>query len=88
MVLPRIRDALDDTLWMMQAHAGAEDLGFFVVDFKDAFHTLPVMDDERHLQIFMSSKGVFEVFNTTVFGGAASPLVWGRAAVRGSRSSN
>jgi len=85
-VLPRLRDALQDALWMMEAHKGATELGFFVVDVKDAFHTLPVCDDEKHLQVFLSAAGRFEVLNTIVFGGRASPLVWGRAGALMGRS--
>jgi hypothetical protein len=51
-----------------------------VLDVKDAFHTIPVNAGDLDLQVFMSSPGVFETFNTTVFGSKASPLIWGRFA--------
>ena len=64
----------------MSVHEGNKKLSFFVLDFKDAFHTVPVDPDDLDLQVFMSRPGVFEVFNTTVFGSKASPLIWGRFA--------
>ena len=77
-VLPRIRDAIDNAVFLMSKSGGNRKLSWMVVDFKDAFHTIPVDPADLDLQVFMSSKGVFEVFNTTVFGSKASPLLWGR----------
>ena len=51
-----------------------------VCDFKDAFHTLPINEAEKFCQVFRSGANTFDVFNTVVFGGVGSPLVWGRAA--------
>ena len=85
-VLPRLRDALDDVVWMMGADGGAEEIGFHVADFKDAFHTMPLDEKEWHYQVVMTSPGVFEVFTTVVFGGVSSPLVWGRAGAMLMRS--
>ena len=79
-VLPRIKDAIADAVFLMASHGGNKELGFFVLDFKDAFHTIPVGVADLDLQVFMSSPGVFECFNTTVFGSKASPLIWGRFA--------
>ena len=77
-VLPRIRDAIDNAVFLMSKAGGNKDMSWMVVDFKDAFHTVPVDPADLDLQVFMSSPGVFEVFNTTVFGSKASPLIWGR----------
>ena len=79
-VLPRLRDALRNILWLQAKAEGGEDISLFVADFMDAFHTLPVNDSERHLQVFMSTPGVFELFATVIFGAKTAPLVWGRAA--------
>ena len=79
-VLPRIRDALDDAVFMMSMAGGNRNMSFAVLDFKDAFHTIPVAPEDLDLQVFMSEAGVFELFNTTVFGSKASPLIWGRFA--------
>ena len=51
-----------------------------VADFRDAFHTLPVHPDERKFGVAQAFDGEFLVFDTVVFGGEASPLLWGRAA--------
>ena len=79
-VLPRIKDALDDAVYLMSQDGGSGRISMMVLDFKDAFHTIPVAPRDVDLQVFMSSPGVFEVFNTTVFGSKASPLIWGRFA--------
>ena len=79
-VLPRIKDALDDAVYLMSQNGGNERISMLVLDFKDAFHTIPVAPRDVDLQVFMSSPGVFEVFNTTVVGSKASPLIWGRFA--------
>ena len=77
-VLPRVRDVIDDAVFLMSQHGGNSQICFMVVDFKDAFHSVPVDPRDLDLQVFMSAPGVFELFNTTVFGGKASPLIWGR----------
>ena len=77
-VLPRVREAIDNAVFMMKEHGGNAQLAWMVVDFKDAFHTIPVDPEDLRLQVFMTRPGVFELFNTTVFGSKASPLIWGR----------
>ena len=79
-VLPRLRDALRNIMWMQTKAEGGDGIELFVADFMDAFHTLPVNDDEKHLQVFLSTPGVFELFVTVIFGAKTAPLVWGRAA--------
>jgi hypothetical protein len=79
-VLPRLRDVLRNIMWMQAKAEGGDDVELFVADFMDAFHTLPVSDEEKHLQVFMSKPGVFEMFVTVIFGAKTAPLVWGRAA--------
>ena len=77
-VLPRAREAIDNAVFMMKEHGGNAQLAWMVVDFKDAFHTIPVDPEDLRLQVFMTRPGVFELFSTTVFGSKASPLIWGR----------
>ena len=79
-VLPRLKDAIADAVFLMASAGGSDGISFMVLDFKDAFHTIPVAPNDLDLQVFMSSPGVFELFNTTVFGSKASPLIWGRFA--------
>jgi len=74
-VLPRLKDAIADAVFLMASAGGSGGISFFVLDFKDAFHTIPVAPNDLDLQVFMSSPGVFELFNTTVFGSKASPLI-------------
>eukprot|EP00972_Heterocapsa_arctica_P092075 13580021-Heterocapsa_arctica.AAC.1 len=56
------------------------DTGLLAVDFKDAFHTLPVHHSELPFQIAKGMGNEHIGYNTVVFGGAGSPLVWARAA--------
>lgn len=51
-----------------------------VADFKDAFHTLPVHPAEEPFGIAKADGDRYVCFKTIMFGGVASPLVWGRAA--------
>ena len=55
-------------------------------DFVDAFHTLAVTEEERKHQVVRGEDGDFRVYDTVVFGGGGSPLVWGRAAAYLGRS--
>ena len=46
-VLPRIKEVLDNAMFLLH-HAGpVEEVEALVVDFKDAFHTLPVSRGRR-----------------------------------------
>ncbi len=51
-----------------------------MTDFSDAFHTIAVHESERSLQVARADRGTFVGFDTVVFGGGGSPLIWGRAA--------
>jgi hypothetical protein len=53
---------------------------FMVSDFSDAFHSMGVMEDERMHQIVAGMFGAFYIYESVVFGGGGSPLIWGRGA--------
>ena len=77
-VLPRLKDAVLDLIDLIE-QGGLDDdgrqLGLLAVDFKDAFHTLPVHRDELPFQIAKGVNGEYIGYNTVVFGGAGSPLI-------------
>ena len=83
-VLPRIRDVLADVVWLMRNVEADEEVELMVADFQDAFHTLPVAEAEKKFQTARTYDGQFLGFETIVFGGMASPLVWGAERVRSS----
>jgi hypothetical protein len=79
-VLPRLRDVVANAMWMMGQCLEGEEIEQVVIDFSDAFKTLPVREEERPLQIARADGNTFVGYDTIVFGGGGSPLVWGRAA--------
>ena len=88
-VLPRLKEALGDAVHLLH-HAGpGHEVEAMVADFKDAFHTLPVHPSEKPMGVAKAYDDEYIGFNTVVFGGVSSPLVWGRAAaylLRGGQS--
>ena len=81
-VLPRLRDVIKD-LMSLQAHqTDEEDEGvkLAVVDFVDAYQTIRVHPDEQRHQVIAGFDGSYYVMRSVAFGGAGSPLIWGRAA--------
>ena len=61
--------------------AGAE---LFAFDFRDAFYTMKVSENERKHVIARGSSS-FYVFRCVAFGLACGPLLWGRLAAFASR---
>ncbi|CAK0804234.1 unnamed protein product [Prorocentrum cordatum] len=88
-VLPRPKDILSNAMHLLRHAAEDEEVEAMALDFKDAFHTLPVHADELPYGVAKVFDGEYVVFRTVVFGGEASPLLWGRAAayvMRGAQS--
>lgn len=80
-VLPRLCDAVEALLGLLEQRADAtQDVELLVSDFSDAFHTLGVHETERKHQVVVAPDGTYRIYETVVFGGGGSPLVWGRAA--------
>ena len=79
-ILPRVKEVLDDCMYLLAAAHPGDELEAMVADFKDAFHTLPAHPDEHRFGIAHVSGDRYVAFKTIMFGGEASPLVWGRAA--------
>ena len=78
-VLPRIKEVLENAVTLLHAAAAGQEVEAMVVDFKDAFHSLPVHDDEKKYGVARTEGDDFVYFDTIMFGGVGSPLVWGRA---------
>jgi hypothetical protein len=74
-VLPRLRDVVANAMWMMGQCLEGEEIEQVVIDFSDAFKTLPVREEERPLQIARADGNTFVGYDTIVFGGGGSPLV-------------
>ncbi|CAK0806281.1 unnamed protein product, partial [Prorocentrum cordatum] len=88
-VLPRPKDILSNAMHLLRHAAEDEEVEAMALDFKDAFHTLPVHADELPYGVAKVFDGEYVAFRTVVFGGEASPLLWGRAAayvMRGAQS--
>ena len=74
-VLPRLRDAVGNLVFLLSALEQGEEVEQIVADFSDAFHTIPVLESERPLQLARRDSKRFVGFDTVVFGGGGSPLV-------------
>ena len=79
-VLPRIKEVLEDATYLLSQAGAGDEVEAMVADFKDAFHTLPVHPEEKKFGVARTFGDHFIGFETIMFGGEASPLVWGRAA--------
>ena len=79
-VLPRLSDLVDDATDLLSRVDGAkgEVVMELVADFVDAFHTLGVHEDEFPYLFAKHPTGGYVGYCTTLCGGAACPLVWGR----------
>ena len=79
-VLPRLRDAIDDARALKRAAADGEECFGMVADFEDAFHTLRVDPAEWRYLVARHPVRGFVGYRTVLCGGAGCPLLWGRAA--------
>lgn len=81
-VLPRISDAIHDVLALSRStqEVPGSEVELLVVDFADAFQTLGVHPDELRHQVVAGLDGEYYGLESVAFGGAGSPLLWGRAA--------
>lgn len=84
LVLPRLRDAVEDVLSLMESASPEEQILLMSADFADAFKQLPAMHREKR---YLSGKalGGFFVYHKILFGVRTGPLVWGRVAALISR---
>lgn len=80
-LLPRIRDVIKDVMSLLgQENSEEDEVELAVVDFVDAYQTIGVHPDERKHQVIAGFDGSYYVMCSVAFGGAGSPLIWGRAA--------
>ena len=71
----RFRDLVQDTLEIAKGNADTE-IHFTVADLSDAFHLIPVNDqEEKHQSVVF--KGEVFAFRVLVFGSAVAPTLWG-----------
>ena len=75
-ILPRLQDAVEDALGLLQ-HDGQ--LEWAVLDVADAFHNIPIDPSERKYACG-SFNGKYIVFAVLCMGGKSSPGIWGRFA--------
>jgi hypothetical protein len=85
-VLPRLRDVVANARWMMGQCLEGEETEQVVIDFSDAFETLPVREEERPLLIARADCNTVVGYGAIVCGGGGSPWIWGRAAALLGRS--
>ena len=69
---------------ILASRRGQFEVELFVIDFKDAFYTMTVLENERK---YIIAKGLEFLYNFLVaaFGIASGPLLWGRLAALASR---
>ena len=79
-VLPRGQDAAGDARTLLFFCEGGGFAEMMVLDVKDAFYSMGVHPSERRFQCIQGPDGRIYIFCVLSMGGAASPLVWGRAA--------
>ena len=86
-VLPRLVDAVDDLMELFGGPSlGDAQVDQMVLDWADAFHSMGVREEEFPQQVVKGFGDGYIGYETVLFGGAGSPLVWGRAAAFLSRS--
>jgi hypothetical protein len=78
-VLPRIKEVLDNAMFMLSQARPGDALGAMVADYRDAYHTLPVHESEKRFGVAKTFGDHYICFTTIMLGGEAAPLVWGRA---------
>ena len=79
LVLPRLNDAVEDVMYMLETRKAHEQVCLVALDFKDAFKQLWVRQSERKYLSGQIAGGFFAYF-TVLFGICTGPLVWGRLA--------
>ena len=85
-VLPRLRDVVENALLLASHREADERIMFLTVDFEDAFHSMGLHPDEVKFLCAKHPRSGFIAYRTVLFGGAAFPLVWGRGAAFAGRS--
>ena len=85
LVLPRLKDAVDDALDLFEGLAPGEQVALMSLDFKDAFKQLPVRHSEKRFLAGQALGGFF-VYHVVLFGIKTGPLVWARIAALVSRA--
>ena len=81
-ILPKMTDFVKSAhhlLTVVDPHS-MDEMELFSADFKDAFHMLPLRQDERQYVVYKNGKGQYHVAKVVVFGLSAGPLLWGRLA--------
>jgi hypothetical protein len=78
-ILPRALDVAQDVLDLLKCIHPGEEIWFFGTDVSDAFHQIPLRQDEWRFTVAEFS-GKYYVFTVLVFGSASAPTVWGRYA--------
>ena len=82
-ILPRIKDAVDGILKVIEGLTEGEGITQLVLDFSDAFKMLPVTTEERRFLAGTATlRGVkgFFAYRRILFGIVTGPLLWGRLA--------
>ena len=80
-LLPRMRNVVKDLMSLAAQESSSEDeIEWAGVDFADAYQTIGVHPEERKHQVIAGINGQYYVMSSVAFGGAGSPLIWGRDA--------
>ena len=80
-VLPRLKDLVDEALSLMEENSATDSSVFLLIaDFEDAFHSLGLAESEYQYLFAKHPSNGYVSFRTVLCGGAACPLVWGRGA--------
>ena len=79
MVLPRLADAVDDSIAVQKQAPPGSDVEYLAIDIADAFHNIPLHSSEQPFATALVG-GTFVVFTALAMGSRSAPGVWGRFA--------
>ena len=83
-ILPRLIDLVNDILDLIAASSNDEEVWIFIIDIQNAFHLLPLRNDERRY-FCTSAYNKLQLYLVMLFGPKAAPSSWGRFAALVSR---
>ena len=80
-ILPKITDVVAIIHHLQSSNSSWDaPLELYSIDFKDAFHMLPLRPEERQFVICKDGYGRYHVSKVVLFGLAPGPLLWARLA--------
>ena len=79
LILPRVSDVVDDTLYLMRQCTAGQQVEWLILDFTDWFFNVPLHPDERK-NFTLAYKQKYVAYLTQAQGSVNAPLICGRVA--------